>query len=184
MNKSTQILPILLLATVLLLSGCASASTESQNLTRQILKDFKTQLYTIEDYNKANQLLLSSSMEVVTYIKGFEGFMTEEAFQRFAANRIQTLPLVASENGKFYLKVTDLQVNKFTSEMENKMIIEYTVKLQATYPERNTTENAEETGEIAFTKTSEGWKISNVWFRMNSILERELKMRDDAIGRF
>jgi len=75
-------------------------------------------------------------------------------------------------------------VNKFTSEMENKMIIEYTVKLQATYPERNTTENAEETGEIAFTKTSEGWKISNVWFRMNSIFERELKMRDDAIGRF
>ena len=121
--------------------------------------------------------------EVVKYIDGFKGYMTEEGYKRFGANRIGTMPLEACNKGKFNLKMSRIEFKKVTEE-SNKIILEYEVNLEAFYPETQRTEKLVETGETALIKENSTWKIDHDWFRVVDLFKQELKRGQGAIAKF
>lgn len=173
------ILSCILISTIIL--GCSS-SVNSKSITKEIFTQYKTQLYNVSDYSKFNKVY-SNMDETIRYIEGFKVYMTEEGFKRFAANRICTMPLEACDKGKFTLRMTSMKLNKITEE-DNKILIEYEVKLQASYPEANKTETAVETGEMALIKENDAWKIDHDWFRVADLLEQAMGFGQGAIMKF
>ncbi len=173
-------LALLLLSTILL--GCSSQVT-SQSVVKEIVTQYKNQLYNITDYNKADEIFSLQFEEAIKYVEGFKGYLTESGYESFGANGIWAVPIRASNEGKFHLKMTSIDF-KIITEESNKIIMEYELNLQASYPDTNKTETLVETGEIALIKENDTWKINHDWFRVADLFRQELKMGQGAAMRF
>lgn len=176
---------LLILLSVIFLSvvvlGC-STPVDSKSMAKDTVTQYKNQIYNISDYANVNKVL-SNMDETIRYIEGFKGHMSEEGYKRFESNRIGTMPLDVCNKGKFNLKTTNIKFKKITEE-NNKIIMEYELNLQASYPDNNITKSMVETGEVALIKENNTWKIDHDWFRVVDLFEQELGMGQGAIMKF
>jgi hypothetical protein len=129
--------------------GCSSPTTPKSS-AKEIVTHYKSQLYNISDYNKVNEVFAQNDT-VISYTEGFKGYMTEEGYKRFGANRIWAIPLDACNKGKFSLKITSIEFNKITEE-SNKIIMEYTLVFGAANAKTGVTNTSVETGEVTLIK--------------------------------
>lgn len=143
-------------------------------MAKEVVTQYKSQLYNISDYNKFNQLI-EKNENIISYIEGFKGYMTEDGYKRFGANRIWSIPLQACEKGKFSLRMTSIEFNQITEE-SNKIIMEYTILFGAVNAKVGVTRTAVETGEVMLIKENNEWKIDHDWFRVADLIEQELGM--------
>lgn len=180
MKKSFMILLVFVLTSILAL-GCSS-TVSSKSMAKETVTEYKNQLYNVSDFTKVDDVF-SNNDELIRYIEGFKGYMTEEGYKRFWANRIPTMPLEVCNKGKFNLKMMSVKFNNITEE-NNKIIMEYELNLQASYPETNMTETLVETGEVALLKENNTWKIDHDWFRVVDLFEKKLGMGEGAIMKF
>lgn len=161
--------------------GCSSP-TASKSGAKEIVTQYKSQLYNISDYNKFNEVFAQDDA-LMSYIEGFKGYMTEEGYQRFVANRISAIPLNACNKGKFSLRVTSIEFNKITEE-SNKIIMEYTLTFGAAYAKTGITHTSVETGEVTLIKENNTWKIDHDWLRVADLIEKELGMAQGTVINF
>jgi len=180
MKKVLLIVLVIIFSSTLVL-GCSSQIT-SQSTAKEIVTQYKNQLYNITDYSRVDEIF-SQSEEMVRYAEVFKGYLTEDGYKRFGANGIWAIPLRASNEGKFYLKMTSIDFKNITEE-SNKIIMEYELNLQASSPETNKTQSLLETGEVALIKENNTWKIDHDWFRVVDLFEQELGMGQGAIMKF
>lgn len=151
-------------------------------MAKEIVIEYKGQLYNITDYNKFNELVEEND-KVINYIEGFKGYMTENGYKRFGANRIWAIPLQACNKGKFSLKVTSIEFNQITEE-SNKIIMAYTLFFGAVNAKTGVTHTSVETGEIVLIKEDNAWKIDHDWFRAADLIEQELGMGQGTVFKF
>jgi len=181
MKKVLLIMLVIIFSSTLVL-GCSSQVT-SQSMAKEIVTQYKNQFYNITDYNKADEIFSLQFEEAIRYVEGFEGYLTEDGYRRFGASGIWAVPIRASNEGKFYLKMTSIDF-KIITEESNKIIMEYELNLQASYPDTNKTETLVETGEIALIKENDTWRINHDWFRVADLFRQELRMGQGATMSF
>lgn len=181
MKKALLIMLVIIFSSTLVL-GC-SLQVTSQSKAKEIVTQYKNQLYNITDYNKADEIFSLQFEEAVKYVEGFKGYLTENGYEGFGANGIWAVPIRASNEGKFHLKMTSINFKTITEE-SNRIIMEYELNLQAYYPDTNKTETLVETGEIALIKENDTWKINHDWFRVADLFRQELRMGQGATMSF
>ena len=177
--KRTFMVILIILSFVVL--GCSSP-VDSKSMAKEIVTQYKGQLYNISDYNKPNEVFAQND-KVKSYLEGFKGYLTEEGYKRFGANRIWSIPLEACNKGKFSLNISSIEFNKITEE-SNKMMMEYTIILGAANAKTGFTHTSVETGEVALIKENNTWKIDHDWFRVADLIEQELGMGQGTVIKF
>lgn len=164
---------LLMLLTLLIISvplfGCSSVSQE--NVAKEVVKQYKTALYNIEDYNKAYQDYTSDSEGYIKSLESYKRYFTEEGYKQFITKRTATIPIEACEKGKHNLKVTNINFDKMTVE-KDKLILDYTVSLKAVYPSGEKT--TDEKSQATLVKENSEWKISNDWYYINDLFQTDL----------
>ena len=163
--------PIIMLALLtmsLFLFGCGSANQE--NAAKEVVRQYKTTLYNIEDYNKAFQNY--SSQEFLKSLESYKIYFTEKGYTQFLANRAGLMPIEACEKGKHNLKVTNIIFDKVTAESKDKLMVDYTVQLKADY--QSGEKIADEKSQVTLVKENNVWKISNDWFYVNELFRSDL----------
>jgi len=143
-------------------------------MAKEVVTQYKGQLYNITDYNKFNEVIEQKD-KIISYTEGFKGYLTENGYERFWANRIWSIPLQACNKGKFSLNMTSIEFN-IISEESNKIIMEYTLLLDAVNAKTGVTHTSVETGEVMLIKENNAWKIEHDWFRVADLIKQELGM--------
>ena len=161
--------------------GC-SASVDSKSIAKEVVTQYKGQLYNITDYNKFD-VIVGQNEKLTSYIEDFKDYMTEKGHERFGANRIRATPLQACNKGKFFLKMTNIEFNTIKEE-DDKIIMEYTLILDAVNVETGSNTTSDETGEIILIKENNAWKIDHNRFEVADLIEQELGMKKGAVIKF
>lgn len=159
-----------LLIVSVLLFGCSSAKQE--DAAKEVVTQYKTSLYNIEDYNKAFQDYTSDIEGFAKSLESYKKYFTEEGYKQFISKRTATLPIEACEKGKHNLKVININFDKVTEERD-KLILDYTVSLKASYPSAD--KITDEKSQATLVKENNEWKISNDWCYMNDLFQADLK---------
>lgn len=168
MKKLVTVFLVLLI--ILLLLGCSLVNQE--NAAKQLVVQYKTSLYNIENYNKAYQRC-SGTGGFFKCLENYQRYFTKEGFIQFITMRTAIIPLEACAKGKHTLKVTKIRFDQVRKE-QNKLILDYTVSLKANYTKGE--KITEEKGQAALVKENNEWKISNDWFYINDLFQADLKL--------
>jgi len=153
----------------LFLFGCGSVN-QDQNVAKEVVRQYKTTLYTIKDYNEAFKNY--SSPEFLKSLESYKIYFTEKGYTQFMSNRTALMPIEACSKGKHNLKVTNITFDKVTPESKDKLIFDYTVQLKADY--QSGEKIADEKGQATLVKENNAWKISNDWFSVNELFRSDL----------
>lgn len=160
-----------LLTMSLFLFGCGSVNQE--NAAKEVIRQYKTSLYNIEDYNKAYQNSNASNMqEFLKSLESYKKYFTQKGYNQFMSSRAALISIQACGEGKHNLKVTNIIFDKISVENKDKLIIDYRVQLKADY--QSGEKVADEKSQATLVKENNVWKISNDWFYVNDLFRSDL----------
>ncbi|AET67229.1 hypothetical protein Desor_1582 [Desulfosporosinus orientis DSM 765] len=166
--KKSYIIFLAFLMTLFLL-GCSLVNQEYA--AKQLVVQYKTSLYNIENYNKAYPDSSSDPEGFFKSLENYKKYFTEEGYNQFIFKKTAIIPLEACAKGKHTLKVTNIRFDK-VSEEKNKLILDYTVSLKAIYTSGEKT--TEEKSQAILVKENNEWKICNDWFYINDLFQEDL----------
>lgn len=169
--RKTLIVSALLTISIFLF-GCGSANQE--NVAKEVVRQYKTSLYNIEDYTKAYQNYTSNPQEFLKGLENYKSYFTQEGYNQFYSKRTASMAIEACAKGKHNLKVTNITFDKVTVENKDKLILDYTVQLKAVYQSEERI--ADETSQATLIKENNEWKISNDWFYVNDLFQADLNL--------
>lgn len=168
MRKPLIVLALLMISVFLF--GCSSVNQGSA--AKEVVRQYKTYLYNIEDYNKAYKNYTSNTEGFLKSLESYKGYFTEEGYNKFIVNRTAIFPIEACAKGKHNLKVTNITFDKVTVENKDKLILDYTIHLKAVYQSEENV--ADEKSQATLVKENNEWKISNDWFYVNDLFQSDL----------
>ncbi len=159
---------LFMLITLLIVSvsfiGCNSSDQE--NAAKEVVKQYKTSLYNIEDYNKTYQDYTADTEGFIKSLERYKKYFTDAGYDKFMANRTAAIPIEACEKGKYSLKVSNINFDKVTEE-KDKLILDYTFSLKAVYA--NGEKTVDKKGQATLVKEGNEWKISIDWYDINNL---------------
>jgi len=151
-------------------------------MAKEVVTQYKSQLYNVTDQNKFDEIV-GENDKIISYVDSFKDYLTENGLERFGANRVWAIPLQACNKGNFSLKMKNIEFNRITEESQ-KVILEYTLVLEAQDAETGISDSTTETGEIVLIRVDNTWKIDHDRFEVADLIEQELGMRKGAVIRF
>ena len=150
--------------------GCGSAN--QADAAKEVVRQYKTSLYNIEDYTKAYHNYTSNPQEFLKGLENYKSYFTQEGYNQFYSNRTASMAIEACAEGKHNLKVTNITFDKVTVENKDKLILDYTVQLKAVYQSEE--KLADEKSQATLINENNEWKISNDWFYVNDLFQADL----------
>lgn len=138
---------IILVLLIISLVGCSKSEEIKDEDVLSLLKEYKTEQYTIED----PKVTLTGD-EIAKRVKEY---LTEDALEDQEANRIFQLAPDLAKNTNHSIELTNVNVSKKKENEDGTVIYTYDLSLKLTDIKNSSSQNVEKKGEITVSNEKE-----------------------------
>jgi hypothetical protein len=140
-----------------LLVGCNSNKDVG---SEELVKDFVTEMYTMEDYKKIDLEKMNWEFPKDQYSNEIMKISTEEAMKNFTADRIISIYLNRLYKLHVNSEVTLFSIDENSREDDGSIIYNYEVKLKFAFTDTNKEKEEELLGQVTVKKVESKWVIT------------------------
>jgi hypothetical protein len=163
MNKKSLkfTLFILLMVSSIIFAGCYTSMSKEKKVIESFLKKY----YTITDYNKYEETILTKESFKNDYMKenDYESIMTYSAFNQFSQRGDFLFFLQGANFKKTNFSVKDIKIEKYTTLEDKSVVYNYEAKVEVYFTETKQKKDESITGQLTLTKSNDNkWVISKI----------------------